>query len=588
MEWSYGVTCVPERFDSTLPLTLESLAAAGFPEPRLFVDGAASLPPHLQRYEATFRNPRIRAYGNWMLALWELYVRNPRAERFMLVQDDVIFYRNLRGFLERMAYPERSYLNLFCYPENEKAVRGFYPSPKQEGKGALALVFNRDAVQMLFSSKHMADRPVDPNLGHMRIDGGVVSAASKAGFKEYVHNPTLVQHISESSIVVPGKRCPTARTWRGDDYDALELLKSNEQPTTNAFVPAGRRPSRRIGLVGYCSHSGLGEMNRALAEYVDVDIWLVKPHEGFTDTEVPEVCDMMSCPSGRRLDEFLQLVDVVLFVESPPYDRLLQKCQRRGVRTICIAMQEWMPSACRQWATQVDHFICPTYHSFELFRNNVPCALLPWPADVARFAFTERQRCERFLYLHGRGGVHDAKGGRLIAELVKRWPDIPLTVVDHRSGGAWGNAKVVQRVPDNRELYSLGDVLLVPGSVAGLSQECIEAAAAGMPVISTDAPPWNEYPALDRVRVAERRPRKMARPVDYFTADVADLEDLCHRWLGQDIGLASRGARVWALNRRWESAGPALTNFLRGEIRDQEGLDEACLKAPTQVVCRAS
>ena len=61
--WAYGVTTVDSRLNTTLPLTLSTLADAGFPKPRLFVDGAQSVPTYLSEYETTFRYPKIRTFG---------------------------------------------------------------------------------------------------------------------------------------------------------------------------------------------------------------------------------------------------------------------------------------------------------------------------------------------------------------------------------------------------------------------------------------------------------------------------------------------------------------------------------------------
>jgi hypothetical protein len=80
--WSYGVTTVPDRLNSLLPATLESLARAGFDSPRLFVDDAELLiTPSLDccNYALAF----IRAAGNWVLSAWELYARNPDATYYL-------------------------------------------------------------------------------------------------------------------------------------------------------------------------------------------------------------------------------------------------------------------------------------------------------------------------------------------------------------------------------------------------------------------------------------------------------------------------------------------------------------------------
>jgi hypothetical protein len=96
--WAYGVTTVPSRRNDLLPETLCSLCEAGFDAPRLFVDGDND-PKGWERefgLETTCRYPTIRTHGNWILALSELFIREPHAERYALFQDDLITYRNLR------------------------------------------------------------------------------------------------------------------------------------------------------------------------------------------------------------------------------------------------------------------------------------------------------------------------------------------------------------------------------------------------------------------------------------------------------------------------------------------------------------
>lgn len=61
VRWAYGVTTVESRLNTTLPMTLDSLDRGGFPDPRLFVDDDKWFE------NSTSRNPKIGAYGNWML-----------------------------------------------------------------------------------------------------------------------------------------------------------------------------------------------------------------------------------------------------------------------------------------------------------------------------------------------------------------------------------------------------------------------------------------------------------------------------------------------------------------------------------------
>ena len=239
MKWSYGVTTVPRRFDSgpgnepILPRTLESLAKGGFDKPWLFVDGATSLPPHLssavEEKRVTFRAQPIRTHGNWILSIYELYIREPEADRYALFQDDFVTYLNLRQYLEACPYPDKGYWNCYTFNSNHTlAERGgfkrWYES-NQMGRGAVALVFNRDVLMTLLSTRYMVERPIDPHRGWRAVDGGIVTALKREGVKEYVHNPSLVQHIGEISSM-GNKPHQSAPAWKGESFNALDLLTS--------------------------------------------------------------------------------------------------------------------------------------------------------------------------------------------------------------------------------------------------------------------------------------------------------------------------------------------------------------------------
>lgn len=240
MKWAYGVTTVPLRRKDLLPRTLASLKTAGFDKPRLFVDGDKDALSWEKEFslEVTCRYPNIRTYGNWILSLAELYLRNGDADRYAVFQDDFVTYRNLRKYLEKVTYPPKGYLNLYTFPQNQDAFprlgqtarfrSGFFQS-NQRGWGALALVFNREAVNILLSSHHMVERVMDMQRGWRAADGAVVTAMKKAGWKEYVHNPSLVQHTGHISAM-RNRQHPDAVSFLGEDYDALEILNHEGYP----------------------------------------------------------------------------------------------------------------------------------------------------------------------------------------------------------------------------------------------------------------------------------------------------------------------------------------------------------------------
>ncbi len=232
MKWSVGVTTVPARREQLLPRTLASLRAAGFPSPRLFVDGERHPESWVDEFslEVTARWPVIRTHGNWTLALLEMNVRDPTADRYMIVQDDAVMVRNLRPYLDACPMNGSAYRNLYTYPANQEVARviagierGWFRT-NQLGKGAVALVFDRASVVKLIASQHMAERPADPVKGSRSIDGGIVTALAKAGVAEECHVPSLVQHVGDVSTM--GNRAhPQAPSFPGEMFDAMELLK---------------------------------------------------------------------------------------------------------------------------------------------------------------------------------------------------------------------------------------------------------------------------------------------------------------------------------------------------------------------------
>lgn len=243
MLWAYGLTTVPCRRDSLLPSTLGSLRRAGFQSPHLFVDGVSDAAWYTDNLgipseRITTRNPAIRTFGNWILGLAELYIRNPKADRFAMFQDDFATYPNLRQYLEKSPYPAHGYLNLYTFSRtNEPLIRGRPvgwheagpASPKsqqwQAGRGAVALVFSNEAVRVLLGGQSLLDKP--KQVGHRSyrsLDGAIVTALNMQGWREYIHNPSLVQHTGLRSSM-GNSRHKLAETFRGEDFDALALLQ---------------------------------------------------------------------------------------------------------------------------------------------------------------------------------------------------------------------------------------------------------------------------------------------------------------------------------------------------------------------------
>lgn len=234
IRYAYGVTTVPDRRAKLLPKTLASLRSAGFDTPTLFVDGDSNCDSWREEFklEVTCRYPVIRTFGNWSLSIAELFIRDPHADRYCMFQDDFITYPNLRAYLDTCEYPDDGYWNLYTFPKNQRLAPkddkpGWYKS-NQRGLGAVALIFSRGALTTLLAQPHLVNRPIDLRRGWRAVDGGIVTAMNKAGYKEYVHNPSLVQHTGLKSSMKNHEQ-PLAESFRGEGFDATQLIADKVQ-----------------------------------------------------------------------------------------------------------------------------------------------------------------------------------------------------------------------------------------------------------------------------------------------------------------------------------------------------------------------
>lgn len=247
MQWTYGITTVPSRMNSTLPLTIESLAKAGFDKPRLFVDGCIDPTEYRMKFglPVTARYPNIGVAANWLLSLLELYTRNPECERFAIFQDDITICLNVKKYLEQYEYGYHNrpyYWNLYTFPQNEDRedgfapigsgnsppkslkpnpdYRGFYPS-NQRGRGATALVFDRTAITKLVGNENFIRGFQD--VKRASIDGRVMEIMRQVGYTELVHSPSLTQHIGDLSTL-NHPQYPKAFSFPGETFDAMNLV----------------------------------------------------------------------------------------------------------------------------------------------------------------------------------------------------------------------------------------------------------------------------------------------------------------------------------------------------------------------------
>ena len=208
------VVLTAPRPRETLGRTLKSLEAAGWPD--------CHGPPHeISIYDDRASSGHFRAY---MGALRHAVDRDPRAGVYFVVEDDVVFCRGLRHYLERTLWPgpeeETALCSPYCPKAYRKAGRGWNNAQSSRGfylAGSQAWIFPPQAARRILAevasleSVHNADWEI-----------GKWAAAT--GRKVWHHSPSLAQHIGLGNSALGDDTTTEIRLaadFIGEDVDAM-------------------------------------------------------------------------------------------------------------------------------------------------------------------------------------------------------------------------------------------------------------------------------------------------------------------------------------------------------------------------------
>lgn len=346
----------------------------------------------------------------------------------------------------------------------------------------------------------------------------------------------------------------------------------------------------RVGLIGWNTATGLGSIHRDLAREGVVDRWLIPRHPRYRTLGrpegLPERLEVQRAPSRispRFARSWLSGLDWLLFAESPLGADLLQFARRVGVSVACLPMWEWTHPGLG-WLHEVDLMLCPNDQARVLLQDwpatfGFPweVAPFPWPVVLERFPFRPRGICRRFVFVNGRGGCaarlpggeltpFRRKGLDILLNAAKRLPGIPFLVHSQAriSPPVPPNVQVRGESQDPAFLYAEGDVCVQPSRWEGIGLPLLEAMASGLPLVTTDAAPMNEYKPM--IAVPPRDGESVWLGGNALTAWRVDPEDLAEALgglAGRDLSEASRSARSSVEREHsWASARSALTSVL--------------------------
>ena len=213
--WSVGVTTSPRRLPTLEPCLL-SVMQAGWTEPVLFLDGDVEVPKTFAGLNSCQRKPAVGAFPNYVLSLSELYMRDPHADAYLIIQDDAVFVPSdaTKAYLERVLWPSDGpcIASLYCSKKYNQATAGWHLFPESWVWGAVAFAFSNAAVkQILTAPTLLAHRAQNGRDGLSKIDVALGQIATEQDIPLIFPSPSLVQHIGTTSTIWDHARAVNAR-----------------------------------------------------------------------------------------------------------------------------------------------------------------------------------------------------------------------------------------------------------------------------------------------------------------------------------------------------------------------------------------
>ena len=339
------------------------------------------------------------------------------------------------------------------------------------------------------------------------------------------------------------------------------------------------------GIIGYLSARGLGTMTHDIRQQLGIKHQIVPVDAGWPYMDKWATGGEFYLEQWAVQKEDLELwaqhfgIDTVVSIETPYGDQTFKWAKELGLKTTLLVMWEAFNPNMPAYRN-VDLYICPSYRAYQEvpFDNKI---FLPYPVDTNAFAYRQRRGpAKTFIHNAGSWGMNGRKGTietiKAFALAARAVPGIELIVrsqtdnfeLDSESPPPDCVTFEVGSKETREELYVEGDVLIYPSLYDGHALVTLEGMAAGMPVITTDATPMNEYwrpnsyPLLVKV-AEERKPDGLVNP--HCFSQIVSIEDLARKivWCAQndmeDISKRNREIaeteHSWnALRERWKKA----------------------------------
>lgn len=319
----------------------------------------------------------------------------------------------------------------------------------------------------------------------------------------------------------------------------------------------------RLAVVGWATDSGVGrELIDAIRNLPVTAIYLLPSPNKPTRLDLlpkTQVYQAHGQSPYAEMSAFLNThkPDVILTWELPGDWSFPTLWRSRGIRWVHVVHWDYFdPTYLEYW--KLATLVAPnSFCKNGLTEIGLESVLLSVPIDTKRIAFQERKYATKFLSVYGYGGPEHR---RAMVEILDAWSTFknpPKLVVRAQCEVEVPPEFIVpatvtfdvNSVPEPADLFTDFDVAIQPSKYEGIGITLLEAQAAGLPVITTNAPPMNEIAPDLLVPVGRTDKIKLSgKEITAYTPSAEGIRKVVGNLMGREIKDLS-----WAARKRVET-----------------------------------
>lgn len=321
--------------------------------------------------------------------------------------------------------------------------------------------------------------------------------------------------------------------------------------------------AKQLGVLAYSTKTGLGYQTKAYvkhlnpAKILEIDLSPLngkEQHNWFPGSQ-----RTVGYPKDHELREFLTGLDTVLMGETPLNYNLYSIAREMGVRTVNVINWEFFDHEVYPQYPLPDVIIMPSRWHWEdakafADRHGIECYQIHHPVDRDELRFHERHTASP-LHIAGNPAANDRNG---TWDFMSACPDGIVTTQSEELARhirmRYRHCNVYTNVEDYEQLYSLGDVLVLPRRYGGNCLPLNEALSTGMPVVMPDISPNNALLPPEWLVPARLQGSFTPRTkIDIYEVDVDALRAKLEWFKSQDMSALSRQADAIAESISWNT-----------------------------------